>query len=825
MRPSRTRSSLRFAIIALAAWVAVMDAASAQEITREYRIAQQSLGQALREFALASNVDLLFPPDLVAGKKSPTLDGKFTVDEGLRRLLQGSGLEYSVSGSRVVISHASSEPEARPVDGADSSSAQRPLLEEIVVTAQKRQELLRDVPVPVTAISATSLLEHNQLRLQDYYTRVPGLSLITSDANSVGASLLAIRGITSGPGLNPTVGVVVDDVPYGSSTSWGSGLLAPDIDPNDLARIEVLRGPQGTLYGASSIGGLLKYMTVDPDTDAFSGQVQVGFSHVQNGSALGHNVRASFNVPLSNTFAVRASGFHRRDPGYIDDPVLDLDGVNESRATGGRLAASWRPSERLSVKLSALLQDNTRDGSPNVLTTLGDLEQNFLRETGTLDRHDRAYSATLTTMLGAVELTAITGYNVSRNTVSIDYTRLFAPATEALFGVTGTPDILDIDTTKLTQELRISTSLGPKVEWLLGGFYADEDASNKGRIVAVDADTGSQAGVWWTFDNRNTYSEFAAFTHFTAHVTERFDVQVGAREGEIRQTQKQDFAGVYNTLVLRLPNPFVFPRVTTDASAFTYLVTPRFRVSPGFMAYARFASGYRPGGTNSSASGAAPPEFKPDRTHNYEIGLKGAAFDEALAFDASLYYIEWDDIQVLLLDPNFDGYYDNAGKARSQGVELSVEARSSGGLAVAAWAAWNDAELTEAFPPNSLGVARPGERLPFSSRLSGNLSVDQEVSFASGMTGFVGVSLSYVGSREGVFASRAVSPPQRQIFPSYVQSDLRAGARYNGWSANVFVTNLTDKRGVLGGGIGTLYPNAFNYTQPRTFGFSISRKL
>src|SRR5262249_5755426 len=150
-----------------------------------------------------------------------------------------------------------------------------------------------------TAISGSALVENNQLRLQDYYTKIPGLSVTPQDLR--GAPTLAVRGITTGDGTNPTVGVVVDDVPYGSSTNLWGGSLAPDIDPSDLAHVEVLRGPQGSLYGASSMGGLLKSVTVDPSTDGMSGRVQVGVSSVHNGDENGYNLRGAVNVPLAHS--------------------------------------------------------------------------------------------------------------------------------------------------------------------------------------------------------------------------------------------------------------------------------------------------------------------------------------------------------------------------------------------------------------------------------------------------------------------------------------------------------------------------------------------
>jgi outer membrane receptor protein involved in Fe transport len=164
-------------------------------------------------------------------------------------------------------------------------------------------------------------------------------------------------------------------------------LTAPDIDPSELAQVEVLRGPQGTLYGASSIGGLLKYVTVDPSTDALSGRIQAGTSSVRNGAELGYSFRGSVNIPLSDTLALRASGFTRRDPGYIDDPMLNAEGVNKVTTQGGRLSALWRPSHEFSWKASALYQDSKASGSPyvDVQPGLGNLQQSDVRGTGDVD--------------------------------------------------------------------------------------------------------------------------------------------------------------------------------------------------------------------------------------------------------------------------------------------------------------------------------------------------------------------------------------------------------------------------------------------------------
>jgi len=708
-------------------------------------------------------------------------------------------------------------------NSTESASLDRNRLETVVVSAEKRDERLQDVPVPVTAISAESLADSNQLRLQDYYTRVPGLSVTPSD---FGSPQLTIRGMTTGGYTNPTVGITVDDVPFGSSSSLASGQEAPDLDPSDLARIEVLRGPQGTLYGASSLGGLVKFVTVDPSTEKLSGRVQIGGEDVSNGYSLGYSARGAVNVPLSDTFAVRASGYTRQDPGYIDNPFLGTKGVNEIHASGGHLSALWRPSEDISVKLSALIQRASAesDSDVNLGVGLGDLQQNNVRGAGANEHELRAYSATVKAKILGGELTAISGYSVNHVNESLDYTSLFGPTTNALFGVTGTPLISNATTDKFTQEIRFAASAGTTFDWLVGLFYNHEKSDAFEDLLATDAHTGAQAGSYVHIVDPSTFTEYAVFTDLIFHITDQFDIQVGGRESQNRQSYSETFIGtVYDTLFLGQTSPFVYPEQHTKDNSFTYLVTPQYKISPDLMLYARFASGYRPGGPNvNTASTTLPLHYNPDTTRNYEVGFKGTVLDHLLSFDASLYYIDWRNIQLQLIDPTTNlEYFSNGGHAKSEGVEFSVDARPLRGLTISAWITLNDAKLTETLPTTSAAHGVDGDRLPYSSRFSANLSLEQQFPITDRLSAFAGASESYVGDRQGVFTGTA----QRQGFGAYAKTDLLAGVRYDDWTFNVFANNLTDRRGILTGGVGTTIPSAFEYIQPRTVGLSVTKEF
>jgi iron complex outermembrane recepter protein len=701
---------------------------------------------------------------------------------------------------------------------AMAAEVQTRALEEVIVTAQKRAERLQDVPIPVTALEAEILATTNQLRIQDYYTRVPGLSLTLG--GDAGAPILAIRGVTTGGITNPTVGLLVDDVPYGSSTSNGAGWSVPDIDPSELARVEVLRGPQGTLYGASSIGGLLKFVTVDPSTEALSARMQAGTSTVEGGDDLGYQVRGSVNAPLGDTFAVRVSGSTRRDPGYIDNVQTGERDVNEIDSESGRLSALWTPSDAFSLKLSALLQDVEAKGSAEAhrVPGLDELEQDTLTGTGGYRRKTQSYAATLTAQLGAAELTSLTGYSVDEFSSNLDATPVLAGAADFFFGVSGAPDPINSETAKLTQELRLSVPLGDSVEWLIGAFYTDEDTDVVQDILAQDPVTGEVVGTLFHGVAPTTYEEYAAFTNLTFQLTEQFDIQVGARQSENRQTYAQVLTGAF------FPTPVITSEVRSKDSAFTYLVTPRWKITPELMLYARIASGYRPGGPNTNTGFiGVPSEFSADTTDNYELGIKGSALDRALSFEASVYHIRWSDIQLQLRDPvQLAMYFDNAGKARSQGAELSLSAESDGGFSVSGWVAWTDAELGEDIPATAFNaVGESGDRLPYSSRFSGNLSLEQQFTLTNNVSAFAGGSVSYVGDRKGIF--RGV--PQRETFGSYTQIDLRAGVSYESWTITAFANNVGDKRGVLRGGLDSFVPTYYTYIQPRTVGVSLTKSF
>jgi outer membrane receptor protein involved in Fe transport len=382
---------------------------------------------------------------------------------------------------------------------------------------------------------------------------------------------------------------------------------------------------------------------------------------------------------------------------------------------------------------------------------------------------------------------------------------------QQLYGndVDGAPSIASSRNRKFTQELRLTTPLGSKADWLIGAFFGHESSPDTlTGVLAQDTSTGQNVANFQSIVSPVTYEEYALFSDLTLHLTNRFDLQIGGRQSHINQSEGQTISGDAVG-----GQSLVVPDVTAHLNAFTYLFTPQFRISSNLMSYARLASGYRAGGANVNPG--VPPQYEPDKTKTYELGLKGSAGEGALSFDASVYYIDWTNIQLQVISAPVpplipQSYIANSGGAKSQGVELTLESRPHRGTSLRLSGSWDDAVLTSALPANSAVLGADGDRLPYSARFSGSFSAEQTFPIAGGMDGYVGGTVSYVGHRQGEF------PPggARGELPAYTKTDLLAGLRVKSWDAHLYVNNLADERGIM-----FFVPvNTTQYIQPRTIG-------
>ena len=718
---------------------------------------------------------------------------------------------------------------------ADAASATQ--IEQVTVTARKTTELLQDVPVSITAIKADTMLKQNTVALRDFFAQVPGLSM---GARSGGRNEISLRGIVTGFATNPTVATTIDETPFGASTLAGQGgSMQPDLDPFDLQRIEVLRGPQGTLYGASSLGGLIKYVTVVPNAKRLEGKVQVDGSKTAHGGN-GYGERGAINIPLiEDKLALRVSVFQRQDPGFIDDPKHGEKDVDALHARGGRLSTVWYATPDITVRASALTQRSRAGSSSTVDYSVagaplyGQYTHSSLPNASGYERTINFYDLNIEDDLHWATLTSVTSLGKTRFTGDQDLTETFAniirgvlpaigfsvPAGGLGVGATGPNRVK-----KLTQELRLESPRDgdSKLDWRAGLFYTKEDSANAQDISLRDINTGVLLSNTYPLlsgsASTGSYKEYAAFGTVTYHFTPQFDVQTGGRYGHNKQSNSNVLSGVLND-----------EGTTTDGSSegkFTYLVTPRYKFSEDLMTYATLSSGYRPGGANTVAAGI-PATYKSDTTVNLELGLKGQFFERTLALNAALFHIKWDDLQLMEIDPLTSySYYTNGSKAKSEGVELTSEWRPLAGMAVTGSATLTHAVLSADAPPGVYGFK--GDRLPYSAKKTATVGLNQNFMVAAGVKGYAGANLTYMGDRIMDFQKTAATP--RFAFGGFTTLNLQAGAEMGSWTLGAFVKNAGDKVAFLGGSsrnnnnqlIGT---RSRHVITPRTIGMSLSKSF
>ncbi len=805
----------------------------------------QSLGESLRSLGNQTKTNVLFDPDSVRNLRAPAVSGVTSVAEALTQLLAGSGLTYRFIDARTVtLIPADRTPAAKPAGSATSvstagsalrlaqseerteqkaasagaaqearseSAAGPQDLQEVIVTAQKRAERLIDVPQAVTVVSADDLAKLGAIQFRDFANTVPGLSF---RSEGPGFTQVSMRGVTIGVDVISTVGIYVDEVPFGSSSAFARGdRLALDAGLIDMDRIEVLKGPQGTLYGASSMGGLLKYVTKRPDATRMGADVQTGVATTAHGG-LSYNGAAVLNLPITeDKVALRVSGFYSHDGGYIDNLALDEKDVNRSNVSGGRADLLFTPNEKLDVRLGAFLQNITRDG---MVTTdydftgrsqYGDLNQ-YRAFAEPFEQRFRLASATINYDFGGAELTSISSYQTVKSELVYDLSVAYIPVLNAFGGpysAVGLPEHASTD--KFTQEVRLAASGGRPLEWVIGAFYTDESSKSGSQFAERDLAGQPAPNPYLIRLNPSTYEEYAAFGDLTWHFTDKFNVTGGLRYARNRQTFETIGSGIFISSA---------PMQRSSENVVTYLANARYRFNDHATGYVRYATGYRPGGPNlvlrDPVTGAplSPPTFDSDRLKSYEIGFKGETADRRFAIDLATFYIDWSNLQTFDLSSAFGGLTNAPGGATVRGGELALTARPTGNFIVIGSVAFQDAKMSEA--DLNLGAAK-GERLPNVPRLTASLSADY--AFDGNLQPTIGAMVRSVSDRRANFDASAFYPQYRM--PAYETVDLRAGLTIAPVNLQLFVRNVLDKRAQTSTTIWAGIPQPA-ILQPRTIG-------
>jgi iron complex outermembrane receptor protein len=594
---------------------------------------------------------------------------------------------------------------------------------------------------------------------------------------------------------------------------------------------------------------VMKFVTNAPQTESFEGKAQVGIEDVSGGD-MSYSGASYVNIPLSDRFAIRATGYYRQDGGFVDsigngpipsllDPdvtilnSLNEENINKTDSFGGRVSALFNATDALSVRLTAIVQNINSEASDTILQDRATLKPLYGDQVDAPYRHEptdisyRLYSATVDWDLGPASLMSSTSYGTFEENLTFGQDRQFASVVTFLFGDAETRPLGVVvkqttATDKFTQELRLASPEDETLEWMVGAYYTKEKShidpqdffATEGNSNTLATDIPRLVEVFL----KSEYEEYAGFANLTWHIAPRFDLTFGGREGHNSQFADQfiDTTGLGG-------GPDGPLHADSSEDVFTWSVAPRFEINDNTSIYARVATGYRPGGPNvlpQNAPAGTPATYKSDSLTSYEAGIKGAWLDRALSLDFAAYYLDWEDIQ-LFANINDTGVNANGGTAVSKGVEFTLATVPAEGLTISLNGAYTDAYLTK--PTDPLVGGLNGDKLPFVPKVSLNLDVDYQWPVFTGSSAYVGGSVRSIRDQVAAFDVRNADGSQRKV-PDYEVIDLRAGLLLDRWSIELYVKNLNDELGrtSLFGDVGTFPDDAYasGVIRPRSIGLS-----
>lgn len=684
--------------------------------------------------------------------------------------------------------------------------------DEIVVTAQKREERLQDVPISISVIGGEQIQQSGASQLADYAAYVPGFQV--DNAGSPGRSTLSLRGVAP-IGPSATVGIYLDDAPIGSSGIYNrSQTFSLDLLPYDIEQIEVLRGPQGTLYGASSIGGLLKYVTVQPDLTKFSARAGGEAFTIAHGSEAGWAANALFNVPIvADKLAISGSYSRRNSPGFVDNVLTGEKDVNSAVQQGARVAVLWKPDSKLTVKLSGLWQRTESDNFGILYETQGSATPlapgaSWLSTNSQLPEpfHSdfKFFSGSIAYDLGFAELSSTTSQSELKILETTDASRVYGFIWGGL-----APYPARLHQKKWTEEVRLTSASSDKLEWQLGFFYTSEDNTHNQLVRALTSAGAPLAGFdpFAVVALPNTYKEYAVFGNATYKFGDLFHITGGVRWARNDQT----FTQLTQIPLIGLNSG---GDGASSEEIVTWSVSPQLNLNRDTMLYVRAATGYRPGGPNIALPGF-PSTVNSETVTSYEAGIKTRFLDRKVTFNAAAFLLDWNDLQVAQAFSNGINGLVNAGTARSQGFEAQLLIQPVGGFSVGGNFAYTDAKCTQTTPN-----CTDGDQLPNVPKLAAAMTADYNWALSNSVSAHVGGAVRIVGDRISAVASDPLSVP----VDGYATFDLNASVTIDGkWTLRAYARNLTDSEGRLTTSVATVNPGYLSTVpvQPRTLGLAV----
>jgi outer membrane receptor protein involved in Fe transport len=652
-------------------------------------IPSESLPQALAAFVDQTGLQLVYLSTLTEGKYSQSAPTGLSPRQALMRMLSGTGIDFVFLNSRTIklfktAPSLAERPTEHPMAQMPSQFA---ALEEIVVTATKREEFLRDVPVSATVLSGQAMSEAGVTNIAEIAAMTPGVEY---DFNSQwGGGVLtnvAIRGIDSKVGAS-TTGIYMDDAPIQARNgNFGN----PYPVTFDLARVEVLRGPQGTLFGAGAEGGAIRFITNEPSTTTFSTLSRVELASTEYGGS-SYEVGAAAGGPLvDGHVGARVVAWYRDDAGYIDrvDPFTGSPvtrNSNEGRAEAFRLSFAIEPSDSLRITPLLAYQSLRVADTSSFYEYLTDPAAGMFRNGKLLSQPTKNSFMLATTKLeyrfGNANLTASTSYFDRTATATIDTTNEAGAVFYGGFGnplgpayptsySDAVPTLTSLHQIVLAQEVRLmSADRNAPVRWMAGLFYSR--AHQDERQYTYPIATPMNPGVYSNEDNTDTLT--SGFGNLEVSISPRWRTRLGLRVDDARSEFSQYSGGFADV------GAPPFSHAVTDEKPITPQFNVEFDAADHSLVYGTVAKGFRVGGINTALPiqcrvTAVPSSYASDSVWSYEIGAKRRSFDDRLQFSASAFYLRWNNIQEHEVPECGFGYVANAGDATGKGFDLTLDA-------------------------------------------------------------------------------------------------------------------------------------------------------
>lgn len=691
---------------------------------------------------------------------------------------------------------------AAPVQAQTAAETAEP--EEIIVTAQKREETLFDVPLSVTAVTGQDIAQRGSRDLQDLQYSVPGLSI---SELAPGTEQVELRGTSVFSGLS-TVGVYMDDLPLNGESAQ-SGL---DIRLLDVARVEVLRGPQGTLYGQGAMGGTIRYITRTPDLENMSGSISAETGMITDGGT-DASVQGVLNVPIAaGQFGVRIAAAHQQYGGWIDNTSLGLKDANSGESNVFRARALWRPSAQLDVSLTLSHQD-LDVGSINLSDE--DRTTNSVVPTPTSSRANIA-NLNVSYDMGFATLLSSSGWIDRKDVNQYDLSPAFIPALEAPppFGFGFAPGSVSSIAYHVpsanqifAQELRLSSNGDGPLRWTVGGMYRHSQTSiHSFAVVTPDVVPFDLIGVDGT--NPSDSRSWAVFGEGTWAFTPTLAATLGGRYFEDRRTQ--DVASE------------TFGGASADANKATFSAfSPRFNLawtpSDTLMMYFNVAKGFRSGGFNRLSAGlglvTVPPTYSPDTLWSYEVGGRYRSPDHRFNAELAVYYNNWTDVQSLQFASGLPvQYVVNGNDIAGFGVDAAASWRVTDALTLSVSSGYNDMTYQK-----TTGERHSGDPADYVPQFTFSASANYDFHWSSDLPGFARIDYQHTDGWQ-VYPRNLLPAPAFAETQDYLNG--RIGIDVQNLKLSLFANNILDENAVSYPAFGGLFVPM--RPQPRTVGLALS---